>query len=226
MKNMRKEIKWCAGIFGFLVILAIFLFYCVFTGKFHYTSAKRQENRYEGQIETVISSVDKDHDGVDDQTDLLEGALQYVQTRPKYKSKYYETGYPDDDYGVCTDVVAQACLKSGYDLMELIQIDIKNDPEDYEIEEPDEKIDFRRVKNLNIYFKHTAIALTTDIHEIEQWQGGDIVVFQSHIGIVSDRRNEDGVPYIIHHSNPFQLKYEEDILETWGDIIGHYRLSE
>ena len=43
-------------------------------------------------------------------------------------------------------------------------------------------IDFRRVKNLKIYFEHTAISLTTDVNDIEQWQGGDIVVFKNHIG--------------------------------------------
>ena len=46
--------------------------------------------------------MDADGDGVDDQTDVLDNALAYVDTRPKYKSRYYQTGYPDDGYGVCT----------------------------------------------------------------------------------------------------------------------------
>ena len=45
------------------------------------------------------SSVDKDGDGVDDQTDILQGARAYIDTKPVYKSKYYSTGYPDDQYG-------------------------------------------------------------------------------------------------------------------------------
>lgn len=48
---------------------------------------------------------------------------------------------------------------------------------------------------------------------MEQWQGGDIVIFEKHIGIVSDRRNWDGVPYVIHHNDPWQTAYEQDILE-------------
>ena len=44
--------------------------------------------------------------------------------------------------------------------------------------------------------RHTAAALTTDVSEIEEGQGGDIVIFERHIGIVSDRRNKNGVPYI------------------------------
>ena len=67
--------------------------------------------------------------------------------------------------------------------------------------------------------------MTQDIHQIEKWQGGDIVVFQKHIGIVSDQRNKNGVPLIIHHYSPYQISYEEDILEKRNDIIGHYRMS-
>ena len=64
-----------------------------------------------------------------------------------------------------------------------------------------------------------------DLNEIEDWQGGDIVIFRNHIGIVSDHRNAEGIPYVIHHSGPFQRRYEEDILEHRNDLIGHYRIS-
>ncbi len=50
------------------------------------------------------------------------------------------------------------------------------------------------------------------------------MVFKGHIGIVSDRRNENGVPYLIHHANPYQGNYEEDVLEKY-EILGHYRIS-
>lgn len=188
------------------------------------TSPERLTDQYSGQVETYRSATDKDGDGMDDQTDILEGAVAYINTRPKYQSKYYDAGYPDDGYGVCTDVVAFAMKGAGYDLMELVQEDIQVSREDYDMEEPDENIDFRRVKNLQVFFSHTAVSLTTDVHKVEEWQGGDIVVFKKHIGIVSDRRNERGVPYIIHHNGTRQRRYEEDILEKRGDIVGHYRM--
>jgi uncharacterized protein YijF (DUF1287 family) len=169
--------------------------------------------------------MDMDQDGVDDQTDILAGAVSYVETHPKYKSRYYAGGYPDDGYGTCTDVVANAMRSAGYDLMELVQEDIQKNPTNYDIDVPDANIDFRRVRNLNVYFKDTAQSLTTDVTKIEDWQGGDIVVFQNHIGIVSDRRNQKGIPYVIHHAGPFQLHYEEDILASRNDIIGHYRVN-
>lgn len=177
-------------------------------------------------IEDIHSSVDKDGDGIDDQTDILQGTREYISTHPKYKSEYYYTGYPDDGYGVCTDVVANAMRSAGYDLMEMVNEDIMADPQEYDIEKPDINIDFRRVKNLKVYFKHTAIPLTTDIYDIDEWQGGDIVIFDKHIGIVSDKRNENGVAYVIHHNSPFQAAYEEDILEKRDDLVAHYRVSQ
>ena len=73
-----------------------------------------------------------------------------------------------------------------------------------------------------VYFKNNHISLTTDINDIASWQGGDIVVFPHHIGIVSDKRNKKGIPYLIHHSS--YHPYEEDILEELS-ILGHFRVS-
>ena len=177
-------------------------------------------------IADQISSVDRDGDGIDDQTDILQGVREYIATQPKYQSRYYASGYPDDGYGVCTDVVAYGLRNAGYDLQLLVDQDIRSHPEDYNIQTPDQNIDFRRVRNLKVYFAHTAIPLTTDIYDIDQWQGGDIVIFENHIGVVSDHRNNQGVAYVIHHATPWQESYEQDILEHRDDIVGHYRISE
>ena len=181
-------------------------------------------------IEDYISNVDFDGDGIDDQTDILSGARAYVATKPYYRSVYYSGGYPNDGYGVCTDVVAQALLSAGYDLMELVNEDICLHPDDYAEDCGDKNIDFRRVRNVLVYFRHTAIELTTDIEDYTEWQGGDIVVFNGHIGIISDKRNKNGIPYMIHHggangAGTSRPSYEEDILELSGKVIGHFRIS-
>ena len=175
-------------------------------------------------ITTYKSSTDKDNDGIDDQTDILESAKKYLETKPKYKSKYYATGYPNDEYGVCTDVVAFALLNAGYDIQNLLNEDVLENTNEYNIDVVDKNIDFRRVSNLNTYFKRNAISLTTDTKKIEEWQGGDIVVYKRHIGIVSDNRNSKGIPFLLHHTNPYQMRYEEDVLDH-NKIIGHYRIS-
>ena len=193
--------------------------------RYQHTSAVRPKDRFSGQIPQLHSTADADGDGVDDQTDILNGALAYVSTHPKYKSRYYETGYPDDGYGVCTDVVAYALKNAGYDLQALVDTDIREHPEEYGITAPDKNIDFRRVRNLKVFLSRNAVKLTTNVSETEQWQGGDIVVFKNHIGVISDRRNVEGVPYVIHHNDPYQKNYEEDILQERTDIVGHFRIS-
>lgn len=210
-------------------LLIIIIFICLFIilyllYHFNYIPHKKYTNNY-FNIKTYVSSEDKDGDGIDDQTDILNGARKYISTKPKYKSKYYNTGYPNDGYGVCTDVVAFALKDAGYDLQSLVNEHILANKDLYDIEAVDKNIDFRRVKNLKIYLDYNAVSLTKDINDIEKWQGGDIVVFKNHIGIVSDNRNRKGISFVIHHANPYQKYYEEDILEYHNDIVGHYRIS-
>lgn len=217
---MRKKlVNIFIIIFIILVISIVYILYL-----FNYIPHKKYTNE-DFAIEQYVSDVDMDGDGIDDQTDILNNVRKYIETKPKYKSKYYETGYPNDEYGVCTDVVAFGLLDAGYDLMTLVNEDIQDNKDKYNIELVDKNIDFRRVKNLQVYFENNAISLTTDITDIKEWQGGDIVIFKNHIGIVSDKRNKKGITFIIHHANPLQKYYEEDILEYKDDIVGHYRVS-
>ena len=167
----------------------------------------------------LCSPLDADGDKIDDWHDIMLGARTYIETDPSYKSRYYEGGYPDDGYGVCTDVVWQGFAAAGYDLKSLVDSHIAENPELYP-DEADPNIDFRRVKNLSIFFEQTAQSLTIDTSYPEEWQPGDIVVYENHIALCSDKRNKNGLPFIIHHG-PLGAR-EADELES-KDIIGHYR---
>lgn len=181
-------------------------------------------------IEIIHSSKDYNNNGIDDYTDILLGARKDAKNHPTYKSAYYAGGYPPDNEGVCTDVIWRAFQNAGYSLKDLVDEDIKNNTELYPRVNgtPDPNIDFRRVPNLKVYFDKNAINLTKDITDIAQWQPGDIVIFSTeHIGIISDKRNKKGIPYLIHNSN--QPNREEDVLELWDrfePISGHYRIKE
>ena len=70
----------------------------------------------------------------------MNGVRKYISTNPKYKSKYYAGGYSDDEYGVCTDVVANGLLEAGYDMMELVNNHIVNNRDVYDIENIDKNI--------------------------------------------------------------------------------------
>lgn len=217
MKKLKVIILICILVIVFGVIYIFYLLNII--------PHRKYPNEY-FSITTYTSEIDKDEDGIDDQTDILKSVQEYIATNPKYKSKYYGNGYPDDEYGVCTDVVAFGLKNAGYDIRLLLNEDVKKNRELYNIDVIDKNIDFRRVLNLNVYLKNNAISLTTDISKLEEWQGGDIVVFKKHIGIISDKRNYKGLPFVIHHTNPYQISYEEDILAYYrNDIIGHYRIS-
>ena len=210
-----KKIIYFIFVLLFLVMITLILY--MFNVIPH-----RQFTNEDFGIETYKSSVDKDGDGIDDQTDFLQSVRNYIATKPKYKSKYYRTGYPDDGFGVCTDVIAFGLRGTGYDLMELVNADIKANKKMYQLDVVDKNIDFRRVNNLRIFFERNAKSLTTDLTDIKEWQGGDIIVFKTHIGVVSDKRNWRGIPFIIHNGG---LHFEEDILEYRTDIVGHFRMS-
>lgn len=216
---MKKNSIITILIVTFIVVAGVVLAY-----KFNLLPHKKYSNADFG-ITQYVSCIDADSDGIDDQTEILLGVKRYLATKPKYKSKYYATGYPDDNYGVCTDVVLNGLLEAGYDLQLLMSNDIKEHPDKYNIDTPDKNIDFRRVVNMNVYLLNNAISLTTDVNEISEWQAGDIVVWPHHVGIISDNRNSKGIPYVLHHASPRQTHYEEDVLSGWGEIIGHYRIS-
>ncbi len=220
MKFLKKLLFCVLLIFlivGMIVVIAIF-----------YENHRKVFWAQDFGIETIVSSKDYDNDGIDDYQDILQGAKIEAKNKPKYKSAYYVGGYPPDDEGVCTDVIWRSLKNAGYNLKDMIDEDIKNNVESYPRVEgkPDPNIDFRRVPNLKVYFEKNQISLTTDLDNIKDWQPGDIVIFGStHTGIISDKRNKKGIPYLLHNGG--QRLREEDILEVYNNfnpISGHYRM--
>ena len=178
-------------------------------------------------ISTVKSSVDFDHDGTDDYADFLLGAQKDAKNHPRYDSRYLKSGWPPDNIGVCADVVWRSFREAGYDLRAMVDKDIADRRSVYTtITSPDSSIDFRRVRNLKVFFEKYAQSLTLDKTCIAQWQPGDIVIFgdNRHVGIVSDKRNAEGVCWIIHNGG--QKQRDEDYLSrTSMEITGHYRFD-
>ena len=183
-------------------------------------------------VERIVINHDQDRDGILDLDDIVEGARREVRAKTRYRSAYYQGGYPPEGEGVCTDVIWRALQNAGYDIKAMLDTDIKRNVWGYPRVNgrPEPNIDFRRVPNQLVFFKKHARSLTTEIkpgdpENLMQWQGGDIVVFGrpcEHIGIVSDRRRPDGVPLLIHNAGPHAA--EEDRLLTWpSKITAHFR---
>lgn len=181
-------------------------------------------------IPRVLSGHDEDGDGIDDLDDILLGARAEAKRHPYYKSAYYKGGYPPPDEGVCTDVIWRAIKEAGYDLKTMIDRDIESNVKAYPRVggKPDPNIDFRRAPNLVSFFSRHSMELPIeitpgDVKSLEAWQGGDIVVFDKpypHIGIVSDKRRDDGVPLLIHNGGPYAT--ESDYLTSWLSPISHH----
>ncbi|MCG1020813.1 DUF1287 domain-containing protein [Sutcliffiella horikoshii] len=184
------------------------------------------------EVPATISEVDLNENGIPDHLDIVFTARREVDQRTPYKSVYYDGGYPPDTEGVCTDVVWRGLLGAGINLKDLLDKDVRENTELYPRVggTPDPNIDFRRVPNQSVFFERFAEPLTTeiikgDIENLEQWQPGDIVVFLGgdfdHVGIVSDKRTKDGIPYLIHNTYPFASEIK--LTSFTSPITGHYR---
>lgn len=222
---MKKILKKVLILFLIVIIILLMLFIKYYL----YPKYKKAYYAEDFGITVIKSENDTNNNGIDDYTDILNGAKNDAINKPKYKSAYYAGGYPPDNEGVCTDTVWRAFKNAGIMLKDLVDEDIKNNIELYPRVggKRDTNIDFRRVKNLKVFFDRYAIKLTNNPNEIEEWMPGDIVIFgTTHIGIISDKRNKDGVAYLIHNAG--QPVREEDALLKWNKkspITGHYRFD-
>lgn len=182
-------------------------------------------------VPQLLSAQDQNQNGLPDSIDIVNGARQEVAKGTVYDGSYYQGGYPPEGKGACTDVIWRAFKTAGYDLKKMVDKDIKSIPQVYGAtgRKPDPSIDFRRVSNLQVFFKRHGQELTTEIipnnvDNLTNWQPGDIVVFGlplEHIGIISDQRGRDGVPLMIHNCGP---KASEDnyYLLNWPSKITHH----
>ncbi|MFO8056211.1 MAG: DUF1287 domain-containing protein [bacterium] len=170
---------------------------------------------------------------------LVRAARAWVKMPCRYDGSYRKINYPAGDpggrVGVCSDLVVRAYRALNIDLQVRVHQDMKKNFSAYPAKKlydqtsPDTNIDHRRVPNLTRFLERHGQSLTLSISEddLDRWRPGDIVVFDllnnsipSHIGIISDRKAESGLPLVIHHFPP--RPSEDDVLEKWK-ITGHFR---
>lgn len=169
---------------------------------------------------------------------IVGAARDLTHRRIRATFDYQPGGAPPEDEGACVDVVIRSLRAVGVDLQQLMYVDIGAHPEAYPLyrwnqTRPDRNIDHRRCPNQVAFFKRHALQLTTKVRpnrpdNISQWRGGDIVFWDmsnpgefNHVGIVSDRRNRRGVPFVIHHLVPRSV-VESNELTRWK-IVAHFR---
>ena len=153
-----------------------------------------------------------------------------IRYDPAYFSLSYPGGDPPADRGVCTDVVIRALRTQGIDLQQRINEDMRGNfgayPQLWGLSRPDRNIDHRRVPNQMHWFQREGWELPIS-PLADDYAAGDIVAWKLngngllHVGIVSDRRLDDGTPLVLH--NIAQGTQEQDLLFR-HTIIGHYRM--
>ena len=81
-KSASRKKLIVAAVIAILIVFAIVLLY-----HFNYIPHRKYSGEHFG-ITQYISGTDRDGDGIDDQTDLLNSVRAYLDTKPKYKSEY------------------------------------------------------------------------------------------------------------------------------------------
>jgi uncharacterized protein len=165
--------------------------------------------------------------------DLVDAARAQVGVTLIYDPSYQRIAYPMGDVpmvrGVCSDVVIRAFRTVGIDLQQELHRDMRRHfaayPRNWGLSKPDRNIDHRRVPNLATWFKRQGYDLPIS-EDVAAYQPGDIVTWvlgggQPHIGIVSDRRSEDGARPLVIHNIGWGAR-EGDALFQYR-ITGHFR---
>lgn len=177
----------------------------------------------------------------DFQRRIAEAAEIQLASETRYSSDYFRIAYPGGDVpshvGTGADVIVRSLRAVGIDLQREIHEDRKQNPHHYPLKrwknkEPDPNIDHRRLANVYAYLLQHAERVTTHVDDSSfvHYQPGDIVMwswgigeYPDHAGIVSLRKNTDGVPYVID-LHPKASKITGDNLVTTWSVRAHFRV--
>ncbi len=176
------------------------------------------------------------------QKDIVLQTLELLNQDIEYGYELFpDTGYPDGNVWISTDLISITLNKCGYDLMELIYDDMLKHKEDYSLdtkgrETPIKYIDFRDVIFQEKFFSRNALTTLPHTYDLNDenlaflWKPGDIVYFrfdeENHDkdrgGFVSPNFSSDGIPLVIMISPDTNELEEVDVLQRY-EIVGHYR---
>ncbi|MBT5230068.1 MAG: DUF1287 domain-containing protein [Methylococcales bacterium] len=150
-----------------------------------------------------------------------------------YNGAYTKIDYPGGDVpaaiGVCTDVVIRSYRALNIDLQKEVHEDMKANfslyPKIWGLTRTDTNIDHRRVPNLRVFFKRHGASLPVT-NKASDYLAGDVVSWvlsnnMTHIGVVVDRKSEDGLRPMVVHNIGLGPQLEDMLFDY--TITGHYR---
>ena len=184
---------------------------------------------------------DRDHDGIPDPLDVLIGAKKLVVNADRYTpaaEDYISMPYPGGDVprtiGVCTDVIVRAVRNAGIDLQKELHEDIRRARAAYPMVKGmgDPSIDQRRVGTLLPYFKRHWEAHSPRVDDpADPPRPGDVIFMDTfpdrpgpdHIGILSDRLDDAGLPLVINNWTDGTVTAEMDLMK-FVPVLYRFRL--
>jgi uncharacterized protein YijF (DUF1287 family) len=186
---------------------------------------------------------DRDDDGIPDPLDLLIGAKKAVINADAYTAEaegYIAMAYPMGDVprtiGVCTDVIIRAVRNAGIDIQKDLHEDVRRARAAYPMVKGsgDANIDQRRVGTLLPYFRRRWESHTARLDDPrDPLRPGDIILMDTfpnrsgpdHIGILSDRLDDQGLPLVINNWTDGTVTAEMDLL-TFVPVLYRFRLPQ
>lgn len=200
-------------------------------------------------MDNIPITGDADSDGINDQKDIMQGAKDQLNNPARTirveegENNYFKNGNPPEDLAIPSDIIARAFLEAGFSLKDLVYEDIGNNFSEYPIKEIwgrsfcDPNIDYRRIQNLEVFFKRNAKVLDIFINALDEenlisWLPGDVVFFDmdrdgfsDNVGIICDNTTRSGVPKVVYNYIDPGYTVENDILKE-ETITGHYRFPK
>ncbi|MEO8844426.1 MAG: DUF1287 domain-containing protein [Kofleriaceae bacterium] len=195
----------------------------------------------DARLTTAAAAHDRDNDGIPDPLDVLIGAKKAVLNADAYTAEaegYISMSYPNGDVprtmGVCTDVIIRSVRNAGLDLQKALHEDIAKARGAYPMVKGagDPSIDQRRVGTLLPYFKRHWEQHTAKLDDAsDPLRPGDVIFMDTfpnkagpdHIGILSDRVDDQGVPLVINNWTDGTVTAEMDLL-TFVPVMYRFRL--
>ncbi|CAD0004220.1 DUF1287 domain-containing protein [Flavobacterium chungangense] len=166
---------------------------------------------------------------------LSEAAISIIDPSIDYDPTYFAIEYPNGDIpvnkGVCTDVVIRSYRKLDIDLQKEVHEDMIENFSKYPnlkkwgMTQTDTNIDHRRVPNLEVFFERKGTKLPVS-EDARDYKTGEIVTWMingklPHIGIITNKKSEDGKRNLIVHNVGGGQVLEDCLFEY--KIVGHFK---